>query len=613
MKNEWLFIFWIVSLLEVLPVMAQNKQQKDFIDIQLAGQYVHEGKYVEAMILLENLIDKNFTEDAYKLLVQVYAQLDEKKKQEKLIKKAIKKSGEHFNYLIDLGTFYINNNNIVKGERVYDNLIDKIEANNSEIIQIANYFLMQRSYEYAIKTYQQARKIFKDDTKYTYEISYIYQQMGQNEEVAKEYILLLNTNPKMLSQIEVNINNLFNRDKDDKLYEVFSEVVLEYVKRSPENKEFNQLYYWLLIKKKDYSSAFIQAKAIDKRFNEKSGYQVNEFAMTTMNNGQYKYALRGFDYLIKQNEEFASQNQISVHRLMCLYRQFVNQINHTREEIVELKKEYENIFKTLGYNERTINIMQQYAELLAYYLQEPQGAVEILDSIINMPYAPNSLKAQCKLSRADIYLINGDVWEASLTYSQVDKEFKNEAIGSEAKYRNAMLSYYTNDFEWALSQFDALRSSTTKLIANDAMEYSLLIKENMDEDSTYKGLSWFAKADLALYQNQITRAQDYLDSIDKWYVYHTLFGQVLYKRAQIAIKEENFYKADSLLQEILFKYPYDLVVDDAIILLAQLNEQQFHNIGKAKEYYEKIILDYSSSWYVQQARRKYKELDQTIR
>ena len=598
----------IACLLFSFSLSAQNKQDKNQVDFSLAKQYMGEEKFEEAIGLLEDLLDKKFDNSYYQLLNEAYTKTNQTKKQEKLIKHSIKKNKDNPLYVIDLGMFYFNNNEQDKAKDQFEKVIKNLKANNSEITKVANYFSSARQYEYASQAYKQGRKLFNDDTKYTYEITYIYQMLGKNDEIAKEYLVWLRKDPKALNQIEVNINNLFYRDKDDKLYETFSNVVLEEVKKDTKNQQFNLLYYWLLMKKNDYSSAFIQAKAIDKRFNNSDGFQVNEYCQMAMNNNRFEYALQGFEFLSKQGEEMMEKYQVKQNILNCLYNQFIQKSTHTQKEISSLEKEYKQFFTSEGYTYKTAKTMQQYADVLAYWINQPQEAIDLLDTIIAMRQIPNQLRAECKLTRADIFLINGDIWEASLIYSQVEKDFKNETIGSEAKLRNALLSYFTGDFPWALSQADALRSSTTKLIANDAMELSLLINENMDEDSTYRGLTWFAKADFALYQNKLQEAETYLDSIDNWYVLHPLFDEVLYKRAQIAIKEDNYQKADSLLGVLIMKYPIDLMADDALMLLAQINEEKFNNKTKAKEYYEKIILDYSSSLYINQARKKYKEL-----
>jgi Tfp pilus assembly protein PilF len=535
--------------------------------------------------------------------------IDDNKAAEKLIKKAIKKNDDRSDYLIDLGCLYLQQTDTNKANKQFNKAIDNLKANNSDIYLCANYFMQKTFYDYACKTYLKGRELFKDKTKYTYELSYIYQIEGKDEDIAKEYLVLLESNPDYLSQIEVNLNNLFERDKNDKLVLSINNIVLEKVKENPNNNSFNELYLWLLMQKNDYQGAFNQAKAIDKRFNKGDGGIVFEFAENSLNSKQYNIAEKAFSYIVEKGKDNMYYEKSRIDKVACLYLPFMDKPNNDKKEIDKLKNEFSSSLKDLGQTSNTVELMQNYAYLLAYHLNEAQEAVDILDSTINMRQVSMNDKAKSKLMRADIFLFQGDIWQASLTYSQVEKDMKNDVLGSQAKFRNAMLSYYTGDFAWAFSQFDALRASTTKLIANDAMEYSLLIKENMDEDSSYKGLTLFAKADFCIYQNQLDKAKLYLDTINQTYLSHPLFDEVLYKRAEIAMKENKYLEADSLLGELITKYPYDITADDAVFMLAKINEENFHNNKKALEYYQKLIIDYPSSLYVNEARRKYNELN----
>jgi tetratricopeptide (TPR) repeat protein len=600
------FILIVVFLVCAKCSFGQNKTQTDYF---LAEEYFKNGKINEGIKIMEDLINKDFNDTYYQTLLNEYIAINNNKDAEKLIKKAIKKSHQQYNYMIDLGNLYLNNADTNKANKQFDKVIDNLSNNNSDIINCANYFMNKNNYDYALKTFLYGRKMQKNPTSYTYEVSYIYQIQGKNDKIAEEYILLLEQNPSYLSQIEVNINNLLSRDKDNRLLKSINSIVLNQTKKNPNNQAINELYLWTLMQDNQYSLAFNQAKAIDKRFKEDKGDIVFSFSQIALNNKQYDIAYKGFKYIIDKGKENNYYQRCRILSLSCLYLPFAEKTSHSEKEIKQMKNEYVSLLNEIGQNPSTVEIMQQYASLLAYHLQQPQEAVDILDSTINMRNVSSYLIAQSKLIRADIFLFENDVWQASLTYSQVEKDMKDETIGQQAKFSNAMLSYYIGDFQWAYSQFDVLRSSTTKLIANDAMEYSLLIKENIDEDSTYNGLRLYAKADLCLYQNKTSQAKQYLDSINQNYLTHPLFDEVLYKRAEIAMKENNYLEADSLLNELIIKYPYDITADDAVFMLAKINEENFHNNKKAIEYYQKLILDYPSSLYVNQARKKYNELN----
>ena len=81
---------------------------------------------------------------------------------------------------------------------------------------------------------------------------------------------------------------------------------------------------------------------------------------------------------------------------------------------------------------------------------------------MNMPDITKNDLAECKLVYADVMLLSGNIWSSLLYYSQVEKENKESPIGHETKLRKAKISYYKGDFEWAQSQLDVLKSSTSK-------------------------------------------------------------------------------------------------------------------------------------------------------
>jgi tetratricopeptide (TPR) repeat protein len=252
--------------------------------------------------------------------------------------------------------------------------------------------------------------------------------------------------------------------------------------------------------------------------------------------------------------------------------------------------------------------MRHYATLMAYHGGDAQAAVSMLDDVLELPRLKPSLRDEVKLELADLLLFAGEVWDASLLYMQVEKANKEDILGARAKFKNAKLSYYNHDFGWANSQLKVLRASTSKLIANDAMELSLLISDNMEDDSTYGMLELFADADLLLYRNILDSAWDGFDAVQRSSLSHPLFDEVLMRKAQIRMKQARYVEADSLLQRVVEFYPYDITADDALIMRAELNEQRLDNADVARQCYERILIDYPSSIYADQARKRYNAL-----
>ncbi len=191
-------------------------------------------------------------------------------------------------------------------------------------------------------------------------------------------------------------------------------------------------------------------------------------------------------------------------------------------------------------------------------------------------------------------------------YSQVDKSFKYDQLGEQAKFRNAKVSYYVADFSWAKAQLDVLKGSTSKLIANDAMELSLLITDNTGLDSNEIAMQMFARADLRIYQNNKYKAWTILDSITTTFPGHALADEVLMRKYQISLKQNNLENAEQFLLQVLKDHPTDITADNATFYLAELYEGPLNNKEKAMEKYQDLLLNYPNSMFVVEARKRFR-------
>jgi TolA-binding protein len=268
--------------------------------------------------------------------------------------------------------------------------------------------------------------------------------------------------------------------------------------------------------------------------------------------------------------------------------------------------------------------IRKYAHLLAFYVNKPQEAMDVLNQAMAAT-RDNKEKNQYKIDLADVQLYTGEIWDASLNYSQVDKDMPNDVLGNEAKFKNAKLSFYIGEFAWAKSQLDVLAAATTKLIANDAIYTSMLISDNLEEeedvdedDTTAAGLfnhsegnlalKMYAKAEFLIFQNKDDEALKALDSVMILSPFGTLVDDALYQKALILIKQKNYLEAEKLLKRVVEDFGDQLLADDALFQLAELYEYYLKDVNQAMEYYQKILKDYSDSLYVVQARARYRAL-----
>jgi tetratricopeptide (TPR) repeat protein len=206
-------------------------------------------------------------------------------------------------------------------------------------------------------------------------------------------------------------------------------------------------------------------------------------------------------------------------------------------------------------------------------------------------------RAQLKMQLADIEVLKGDIWEASLLYMQIDKDFKFEAIGDEAKYKNARIFYFDGEFDFAQSQLNILKESTSKIIANDAMNLSVSITENFGLDSNYTAMTWFSSAELLIEQHKYLEAFTLFDSIQLNYPLHSLADDILYRKAKAMEMQGKWAESCMLYEDIIKFYSKDIFADDALFRLGDIYEQILLEKDKALEYYKKLAIDYKGSFY----------------
>jgi outer membrane protein assembly factor BamD (BamD/ComL family) len=379
------------------------------------------------------------------------------------------------------------------------------------------------------------------------------------------------------------------------------------VQKNTTNDDYIDLLTWVYVQNKDFEGALAQMKALDKRKGE-TGYRVLIIARMAQSESDYTDAVSGYEYVVNKGKDSPLYFQARTELLNCRKEKIANTVNYTQEDLVGLKNDYLLFINDNERGFRTAQSMKELADLEGFYLHDTQGAIDLCNEIIKIPGVPLQLKNKTKLSLGDFYLISGDVWEATLLYSQVDKDEKDSPLGEEARFRNAKLAYYRGDFDWAQTQLEVLKASTSELISNDAIELSVFIIDNLGLDTVALPMQMYAKADLLQFQNKDDDAIKELDSITVQFPGHALTDDIEYTKAQIAVKHKEFDKAVPLLEDIIKNYKTDLKGDDATFLLAEINEQQLHNKDKAMELYKTIITDYNSSLLVIEARKRYRLL-----
>ena len=591
-----------VALLLPSAAVAQQSQE------QMAAYYFDNGDFQQAAQLYESLYKRTTNRFYYQRLYATYLQMGEYKDAARLAEKRLKKYPGELQLYVDQGNAYQVQKEAKKAEKYFDKAVESVTSNLAPVPDLAMAFVNIGRHDYAIRTYQAAREKTRNNQLYFTEMVGVYQAMGDYNAMTQEYFSLLDSQPRMISSVQINMQKAMAEAPDDRLAEGVKQALVQRVREHPDNQTYLEMMIWFSIQQKDFAFALTQAQAVDARFPDKGGDQLLRVAQIAQQNEAYDVAAEAYRLLQRKGTDSPHYFAGRVGELEVDFARINHNYRIDSKDFQALRKRYEDALAELGKNERTIPIMRHYATLMAYHGGDAQAAVSMLDDVLEIPRIKPNVRDEVKLELGDLLLFAGSVWDASLLYMQVEKANKNDVLGAQAKFKNAKLSYYNHDFDWANSQLKVLRSSTSKLVANDAMELSLLISDNMEDDSTYGMLELFADADLLLYRNQLDSAWQGYDAIAHSVLSHPLFDEVLMRKAQIRMKQARYAEADSLLRQVVEFYPYDITADDALMLRAELNEDHLDNKEQALECYEKLLIDYPTSLYTDRARKRYNAL-----
>lgn len=597
-----IFSLLLFGLFRPLDIYAQQTNE------QLASHYYSNGEYEQAIELYEALYKRTTNKYYYQMLYRSYMAIQDYKSAERLVERRIKQGVRDLSLYVDLGNINLQQDEKKKADKVFNTAIDKLGYDSRQLSELTMAFENINLPEYSVKAYLHMRKKLGSNLVYIMELATLYQRMGDYEKMMQEYFDLLDNAPGNMGSIQLALQRALNETSNPQLAEGLKQTLIDRIREKPDNRQYLEMMIWFSLQQKDFQFALTQAMAIDARFPDLGGEQILRVSQIAHSNEDYITAIQGYKAIVNKGKEYPYYYDARVGELKAEFDKVNEHYKLENSQINHLKQLYLDAFEELGKNEKTIPLMRDYATLMAYHANEVQIAADILYDILELPRISRSVISEVKLQLGDVLLFAGEIWEASLLYMQVEKANKNDVIGAQAKFRNAKLSYYNNDFTWAKSQLDVLRSSTSKLIANDAMQLSLLISDNMEEDSTYGMLELYAAADLMLYRNQLDSAWNQFDEISHRALSHPLFDDVLLQKAKIRLKQARYNEADTLLNQLIEFYPMDILADDALFIRGMLNEEKLNNIEQARSCYEKLIVDYPTSLYVDRARKHYNKL-----
>ena len=600
------FLFWNFSYGQITK-----------IDLQLAHKYYLDADYEKAMLYYEKISQEDkYLDKIYKNYKATLIELFKYREAEKLCKDQIKSQPLKLHFLVDLGIIYELDDKPAKKLQLFDKAIAQIKSNttHSAASDLGIAFEKVGAVDRALETYLKFEKISpRNILSFHSKIAMIYNRQGKTHEMINTFFEMLLLNERFLSSVQNGLVNSIDFETQYKEKEILRKAIIQNIQTNPNKIVFVELLAWYYMLNNDYENAYIQIKSIDKKLNS-NGQKVLELGNTALNNKDFNIAIKCFDYIIKNSSSLEIKFEAKNKRLITFKTKLLNGSKIIKEELEELKANYLLALSQLNnrnvYNNslRKYQLMVDLSEIEAYFLKEINSAKNHLKNAMSLTNIKAKQKAEAKLKLADIIVLENNIWEASLMYMQIEKEFKNDPLGHLAKFKNAQVYYFSGEYDWCQAQLDVLKASTSKLIANDALELSVLITDNYNMDTSETAMKLFSYADMLSAQQQYKEAIILYDSVLNNFKNHTLNDEIIFRKAKIKLKQHLYNEAIKHLENLEINYPNSILLDNSLYLMGCIYQENIKNLDLAKKYFKTLLFNHPGSLYITDSRKRFRKI-----
>ena len=615
MKQRWFFIL-LINATFIMQMSGQismpskgkktNTQQKEQlqIDEQLASQYYRNQDYENARDLYGKLYEKSGQIGHFQQYIECLLQLKDYDKAEKELKSFAKKQPNYYKANTDLVYVYTMQGKTDKAKKLSNEILNGLTDNASSIRNLSYGFLSRGLNDMALAVLEKGNKLLDGKETFYMEQANVCRQSANYQEAFRYYFLELEVHPGQYNNIRNTLQSILFYDVNNSFADELRIALLKQAQDKPDNLEYAQLLVWFALQQEDYDIALAQCQNIDRKTHDQDA-QIYSLASICLNNKQLDIAKEGHNYILDKGKGNPFYGQALIGTINADYLKLKTENRSDTKAYERLSKRIDEAYIEIGIdNLSKLTLIQ--ADIMTYQLGQTDEAIALLTKTIEQVNSKQG-QAELKLKLGDIYLRQDEVWEATLLYSQVDKSLKEEPLGHEARFKNAQLRYFIGEYEWAQSQLKVLKAATSKLIANDAMTLSLVIKDNLEMDDTGEELNRLARADYRIYQQREDEALALLDEIiangNEISIPHALF-----RKGEIAEKRKEYGAAEQLYLQIVEQYPESYSADAALMHAALIEQNELKDKALAGEHYEKLIDEYPTSIYTAQAKKNYRKL-----
>lgn len=597
-------------LLSISITSAQQTRSDDYNRLLLAQSYEQQGFYDKAQKIYEELYQKEPANINYfNSLNRVYTLIKNFAASISLLESRLKDYPNDINLIGQLGSTHYMSGNYDKAYQIWEEPLKKPESNQVTFRVIANFAIERRAFDKAIEILEKGKPTTKDPFIFSMDLANLYSLTMRYEKAAEEYCSILETSLTQLAVVQSRILSYINKpgalEKTIKVVEN---------KRRADNLSILFLLARLYTEQKDFQKAFGIYSELDNR-QQSQGAELYNYAEFTFREGEFEIASSVYNTIIERYPDSKivssaklgyAKSQEAILKMKFLsssedWKTFSLPPRLDSKTVEPAVKAFEEIIKIYAHSEVAVESYLRMAQIRFRLQNDPASAKDLLAVIIRN-YPMSRLSIEAYLDMAEIKLIEGNIeeseglYEEALNLRSASAEKKNEA-----HFHLAKIKSYKGNFEQARKHLSEILKNLKDNLANDALEISIILNTAKNDSSN---LLLFSEAELLAERMLFAEAKEKYDLIaqdQKAFIFHST---VKLRSAQMDIALRNYTSAVESLTIISEEKEKNIYADKALYLLGNIYEFVLNETPKAIESYERLLLEYAGSIYIDKARER---------
>ena len=454
------------------------------------------------------------------------------------------------------------------------------------------------SIQFAVSLYEIAESL-RPSLNTAFERAQLYAQLGQFDKQYEAYLLAITQNKGSYNSIKQRISQNLSEDTEGVHNTAIKTALLDQIKTNTD-PIFETLLLFVYKQEGDYEAALEWLMVKSKQ----GDFRPGEFillARTCERAEQLALAQACYDFLILHYRKTTSQR-------------WLNEVLLSQLKLLEGMQETEKA-KTLvsDFSTNECNPCFQWELYRAeyYFKGSDLNAVAILElqdalGLLRSTYRSSLELGMTYLTSGNNLLLVGHYDEALLEYARAESKLGDSSEGDLARLGRAMCAFYSGDISWSKTQLEVLIQSTSKSIANDAMENALLISANSVEDTLMEGLYLLRAPMLLEERGRLQEAEKGYIKLKPVLIANEIYDDVLYKLGRVQLELGKYTDAANTFLELNSAAGEGMWKEEGRYYRAKAMFLD-KNTG-AQTALEDYLISYPAGLYTEQARQFYRTL-----